>query len=358
MKRKIWGLAGAAVLVAVTATGAVVGMSDATHATRAAQEPPANTVPVERGELAAMVSLDGTLTYRARPDGSPYVVINQAPGIYTKLPDAGEKFDCGDVLYRVDDQPVLLLCGTVPAYRDLDRGDEGRDVRQLNRNLRKLGYDAGPGDNGFSSRTEEALEELQADKGLEGTGELDLDEAVFLPGPARIAKLTGELGGAARPGARLALATSDSLGVQVELEAFQQGRVKKGDRARITIPGNRSVTGRVDRLGKVAQAPEGQNAGAATIPAHVSLDDPRKARGLDEAPVQVDVTTDGVESALSVPVTALLGRSGGGFAVEVVGAGGRRELVAVELGLFDTSAGRVEVEGDLDAGDRVVVPSL
>ena len=82
-----------------------------------------------------MVSLDGTLTYRARSDGSPYSVINQARGTYTELPDDGDKVDCGDVLYRVDDDPVLLLCGTVPAYRDLRRGDEGKDVRQLNRNL-------------------------------------------------------------------------------------------------------------------------------------------------------------------------------------------------------------------------------
>ena len=89
-----------------------------------------------------MVSLDGTLTYRARSDGSPYSAINQARGIYTKLPDEGDKVDCGDVLYRVDDDPVLLLCGTVPAYRDLDSGDRGKDVRQLNRNLRALGYDS------------------------------------------------------------------------------------------------------------------------------------------------------------------------------------------------------------------------
>ena len=67
-----------------------------------------------------MVSLDGTLTYRARSDGSPYSVINQARGIYTKLPDDGDKVDCGDVFYRVGDDPVLLLCGMVPAYRDLD----------------------------------------------------------------------------------------------------------------------------------------------------------------------------------------------------------------------------------------------
>ena len=119
VKRKTWVLAGAAVLVAATVTGGVVVMSSATQATPAAPRTPANTAKVQKGTLSAMVSLDGTLTYRARSDGSPYSVINQARGIYTKLPDDGDKVDCGDVLYRVDDDPVLLLCGTVPAYRDL-----------------------------------------------------------------------------------------------------------------------------------------------------------------------------------------------------------------------------------------------
>jgi hypothetical protein len=114
-------------------------------------------------------------------------------------------------------------------------------------------------------------------------------------------------------------------------------------------------TGKVDRLGRVAQVPDGQNstAGAATIPAYI----PAKARGLDKAPVEVEITTKGVENALNVPVTAIVGKSGGGFAVEVVRADGRRELVAVKLGLFDTAGGRVQAEGDLRVGDRVVVPS-
>ncbi|MEA2535429.1 MAG: hypothetical protein QOJ93_3240, partial [Actinomycetota bacterium] len=81
------------------------------------------------------------------------------------------------------------------------------------------------------------------------------------------------------------------------------------------------------------------------------------ARGFDAAPVQVDITTAGVENALSVPVIALVGKAGGGFAVEVVRSDGRRELVAVKLGLFDTAGGRVEVEGALAEGDLVVVPS-
>jgi hypothetical protein len=173
--------------------------------------------------------------------------------------------------------------------------------------------------------------------------------------------VTGELGGSAQPGAQVLSATSDTLDVQVDLIASQQGEVKEGDPAQITLPGNKSVTGKVDRFGRVAQAPAGQNnnkPGAATIPAYISLDDPASARGLDKAPVRVEITTDGVESALSVPVTALVGKSGGGFAVEVVRDGGRRELVAVKLGLFDTANGRVEVEGDLGEDDQVVVPSL
>jgi hypothetical protein len=44
----------------------------------------------------------------------------------------------------VDDDPVLLR-GTVPPYRDLDIRDEGKNVRQRNRNLHELGYDADAG---------------------------------------------------------------------------------------------------------------------------------------------------------------------------------------------------------------------
>jgi peptidoglycan hydrolase-like protein with peptidoglycan-binding domain len=369
VKRKAWVLAGTAVLVALTATGGVAATSSAKQATPAAQELPANTAKVEKGKLSAMVSMYGTLTYRAQSDGSPYSVINQARGTYTKLPDDGDKVDCGDVLYRVDDHPVLLLCGTVPAYRDLHSGDTGNDVRQLNQNLHKLGSDAAagvaidPDDNDFTWKTQKALEKLQHDKGFGVTGKLAIDDTVFLPESVRIAKVTGAFGASAQPGAQVAQATSDTLEVQVALEASQQGEVHKGDRAQITLPGNKSVTGKVDRLGRVAQVPAQQgpgqnnNAGDATIPAYISLDDPQKARGLDRAPVQVDITTTGVDSALSVPVTALVGKSGGGFAVEVVRDGGRRELVAVKLGLFDTTAGRVQVEGDLAEGDEVVVPS-
>jgi hypothetical protein len=290
-------------------------------------------------------------------------VFNQARGTYTELPDAGHEVDCGEVLYRVDDKPVLLLCGRTPAYRSLAEGDRGLDVTELNANLVHLGYatraQLDPTSHTFSSETDFALEKLQSKLGEDRTGSLDLGRAVFLPESVRIATVTGELGGTAPPGAQVAQATSNTLEVQVALDPSQQGEVKTGDRVQITLPDNTSVAGKVDRLGRVAQVPAGQNtgAGAATIPAYISLDDPERARGLDQAPVQVEITTKGVENALNVPVTAIVGKSGGGFAVEVVRADGRRDLVAVKLGLFDTAGGRVQVEGDVRVGDRVVVPS-
>jgi hypothetical protein len=364
VRRKTWAVAAAVVLVAAAATGGVVVMSGAEHASPAAQVPPVNTARVEKGRLADMVSQYGTLAYRARSDGSPYAVINRARGTYTKLPGAGDKVACGGVLYRVNDKPVLLLCGSTPAYRSMAEGDRGPDVSELNANLVHLGYATrarlDPSSDHFSSESASALEKLQSKLGEDRTGSLELGQAVFLPESVRIATVTGELGGTAQPGAQVAQATSDTLEVQLALDPSQQEEVKEGDRAQITLPGNTSVTGKVDRLGRVAQVPAGQNgtAGAATIPVYISLDEPEKARALDKAPVQVEIRTRGVESALSVPVTAIVGKSGGGFAVEVVRADGRRELVAVKLGLFDTAGGRVQVvQGDLRRGDQVVVPS-
>jgi hypothetical protein len=363
MMRKSWLPAGAAVLVAAAATGGVVATSSAKQATAAGQEPSVRTATVERGNLSDQISQAGTLTYRARPDGSPYAVFNRARGTYTKIPSSGDQVDCGGTLYRVNNQPVLLLCGSTPAYRSLSEGASGPDVTELNTNLVDLGYatrtQLNPSSDSFNAATAAALRKLQAQLGEDQTGSLALGQVVFLPESLRIATVSRELGGSAQPGAQVLSATSDTLEVQLALDPSQQGSVKRGDRVLITLPSNTSVTGHVDRLGRVAQAPAGRNAsaGGATIPVSIGLDHPEQARGLDQAPVQVTITTRGVNDALNVPVTAIVGRSGGGLAVEVARAGGQRELVAVKLGLFDSVVGRVQVEGNLHVGERVVVPS-
>ena len=85
--------------------------------------------------------------------------------------------------------------------------------------------------------------------------------------------------------------------------------------------------------------------------------DPSATGALDQAPVNVSITTGSVSNVLVVPVDALLALSGGGYAVEEVGAGGAHQLVPVRTGLFDDADGLVQVSGSgLAVGQRVVVP--
>ena len=95
-----------------------------------------------------------------------------------------------------------------------------------------------------------------------------------------------------------------------------------------------------------------------TVNVDVTPSDQAATGTWDQAPVQVGITTASVPSALAVPVTALLAQSGGGYAVEIVGAGGTNHLVPVSLGLFDDAEGLVQVSGSgLASGQHVVVPT-
>lgn len=347
--RRNWLLTGAGILivVAVVCTVAATGSTDDASTTKGAKP---HTAKVTKGDLSALVSVNGTLTHLARSDGTPYIAINQAHGTFTDLPVAGDKVECGDVFYRVDDRPVLLLCGKVPAYRDLSMGAAGRDVQQLNRNLEVDG-------DTFTTQTRNALTRLQHEKRMDATGALGLDDAVFLPTSLRLSEVTAIAGGPALPGRPIAEATSSTVVVRADLEASEQGKVRQGDQVQVTLPSNQTTSGTVDRIGNAVQSTgKDQEPGPVLIPAYISLDNPADAQSYGGSGVRVDITTAGVQDALSVPVTALVGHSGGGYAVEVVRPSGKRALVAVKLGQFDTTGGRVEVDGDLAEGDDVVVP--
>lgn len=364
----------AGVLVIAIAVVAVIAMIDPFGGKDtgkvAGSRPSGSLARVTRGTLSQQVNATGTLGYVGQADGSPHSVVNQASGIVTDLPNAGEVVHCGRVLYRVANHPVVLLCGRTPAYRSLYEGDSGPDVKELNANLVHLGYatsaELDPSSDYFSSETAYALEQLQDKLGEEETGSLSLDQVVFLPGPVRVAKTTAALGTTARPGTPVMQATSTARQVEVELDASQQSSAKVGAKALVTLPDNRAAPGKVTRIGTVASSSSGSSdsggssessSAASTIPVYVTLKHSKDARGLDEAPVQVQITTAGVKDALIVPIDALLARSGGRYAVETVTGRGLRRLVPVTLGAFDDANGLVQVKGALHAGERIVVPN-
>ncbi|MER5770772.1 efflux RND transporter periplasmic adaptor subunit [Streptomyces sp. NPDC001985] len=366
----------AAAVVLVAAAGGAVAVTDPFGGDPVAapdQERGGAVATVREGPLSAQVSQVGTLSYAARPDGGAHTAVNQSRGIYTSLPAVGDVIKCGETLYGVADRPVPLLCGSRPFYRDLAYGDEGRDVKALNRNLLALGH-AGSGEidedsDEFGAETREALINLQDEIGAEETGRLKLGDAVLLPGPLRVTRTVAQLGTRAVPGSPVVEAGTTSRQVRVELNASQQTGVKTGDRVRVTLPDNRTTPGRVSRIGTIATSSSGDGDGGdreeasasgastAALPVYITLERPKDAGSLDQAPVQVQITTAGVKKALTVPVTALVGLAGGRYAVERVTAAGGRETVPVTLGLFDSAGGQVQVTGALAAGDRVAVPS-
>jgi peptidoglycan hydrolase-like protein with peptidoglycan-binding domain len=345
-------VAGAVAVVTAGVTGAFGGAASPGAAAGSADR--TSTALVTRQSLSSQDQVDATLGY-----GGSYKVTAQGGGTVTWLPAAGRVIREGQVLYRVGNgTPVFLLYGRVPAWRALAVGAHGADVRQLNTALVKLGYATsallGPRDDWkfFTAETASALAALQVHMGLTVTGTLPLGQAAFLPAAIRVAAVDASLGAAAT-GPVLSV-TSARRVVTIALDADQQTEVKAGDKVSITLPDGRATPGRVSSVGKVATG----SGSSATVTVLVALRHPAAAAGLDQAPVDVAITTGSVASALTVPVDALLARADGRYAVEVTGAGGHH-LVPVSPGLFDDAAGLVQVSGSgLSAGQRVVVPAL
>jgi peptidoglycan hydrolase-like protein with peptidoglycan-binding domain len=381
MRRNVW--VAAAVLAAVIVVGAMLALSGGKRAAAAGRPLPVGTARVEKRTLSALISQGGTLTYRARSDGSPYSVINNLHGTYTSLPMLGHVIHQGQALYRVDDAPVVLLYGAAPAYRSLSPGASGPDVAELNADLVALGY-AGATQlrprSVFGSATATAVQKLQAALGMRRTGSLGLGQAVFEPVAVRVTSVPVALGGIAQPGETVLQGTSTTRVVQVALEASQQTSMAVGNKVSITLPNNRTTAGVVSAVGAVATCPassgappsssatqgtdscssSGSQSSPPTITVDVTPSDPRATGTWDQAPVQVGITTASVRGALVVPVTALVAQASGGYSVEVVGNTGRgaNRLVPVSLGLFDDADGLVQVTGPgLAVGQEVVVPS-
>jgi peptidoglycan hydrolase-like protein with peptidoglycan-binding domain len=315
---------------------------------------PTAFVTVKQGTLVARTSVSGTLTY-----AGTYKVLNLATGAMTYMPPVGRIISQGEVLYRVDEKPVVFFKGSVPMYRDLAQGMTGRDVKQLNAALLAAGYRADgslqPGSNRYTRATASAVRDLQETLDLRPTGRLAKGDVVFVAvGRVRITSVSAQLGAQAPPGGSVMDASSINRQVTADVEASLQSRIKPGDTVRITLPNGTAGDGVVSGVGTVVT--KGAD-GRSTI--NIKITPKGTASGSpDQAPVGVSITTDTVKSALMVPVNALLALLGGGYGIEVVDPAGTRQIVPVQLHLFDDTAGTVQITGAaVVAGQRVVVPT-
>ena len=364
------------VILAATGAAAVAGVSVGLVAATAGHARPSSqaagngaataTATVTYRTLTSQQQVDGTLGY----SGS-YSIVNRASGTLTSLPSTGQVVRQGHVLYRVDTSPVVLLYGSTPAYHDLAEGDSGPDVKSLNADLVALGdatsASLDPTSDYFGAATAAAVDTLQANLGVTQTGMLTWGQAVFAPGPVRVISVNATNGTPAQSGAVVLQATSITRQVTVNLDAAQQSYVKAGDQVTITLPDQATTTGTVTSVSSVAtsgSSPTGSSSSgssgssSATVQVTIALRDPGATGTLDQAPVQVAITTATAPDVLTVPVTALLAQPGGGYAVEITGPHSTRMILPVTIGLFDDAQGLVQVSGSgLQAGQHAVIPA-
>lgn len=340
-----------AVVAAGAATAATIGFGFGSETDGTAQErlPPA-TATVTRQTLDDTRTVDGTLAH-----GDPTTLSARLAGTVTALPYPGSVVARGKALYSVDDAPVVLLYGGVPAYRALRPGDEGADVKQLEQNLKALGYSGFTVDDAYTPATASAVRDWQEDLGLAETGRVELGRVVFAPGAIRVESVTAGLGGQVGPGQPVLAYTGTARVVTVRLAIADQRLARAGTAVAVTLPDGANAKGSVRRVYTVIEASDDPNGDPETeIEAEITLADDKAAAGLDVASVEVAFTAGRHEDVLTVPVAALVALAEGGYGVEVV-EGTTSRYTRVETGLF--AGGRVEISGEgIAEGVTVGIP--
>ncbi|MEA1903642.1 MAG: peptidoglycan-binding protein [Actinomycetota bacterium] len=183
--------------------------------------PEAGTVISSGGALFAIddtpvLLMDGDVpAYRSFQLGEDTITLPAGVnGVLTWLPDVGTILESGDVIARVDNSPIVLLEGDLPMYRTLREGVEGEDVLQLEQALVALGYDSDETvtvDEDFTSVTENMVERWQEDLGIDETGRISVGEVIFAPVPAQIVSHQAVVGSSVNSSTPVMQATGGTL---------------------------------------------------------------------------------------------------------------------------------------------------
>ena len=136
------------------------------------------TVAINKGDLEKKEEYNGTL----RQTNSK-VLNSPMSGVATYIPKEGTIINFGEVLFAIDNKPVILVEGSVPFYRTLDlNSDPGPDVLQVENALVFLGYSSEDflPDETFDEVTSNMLNQLYIDYKIETKSEVTAVEQVAI----------------------------------------------------------------------------------------------------------------------------------------------------------------------------------
>jgi len=156
----------------------------------------------------------------------------RAAGTVTWIAEEGTTLQQGDVLMEVNDEPVVILYGDIPAYRALRRYDEGTDVEQLEAALVALGYVDESDmtvDGDFTWTTQTIVTEWQEAIGAPEDGRVDLGEVIFVPGPFTLETVNVAIGDQVGGGSPVATIYDTAEGTEgADVLALEEALIRLG----------------------------------------------------------------------------------------------------------------------------------
>ncbi|MGL4172969.1 MAG: peptidoglycan-binding protein [Actinomycetota bacterium] len=352
------------VVVGSSAAIALRGTDDSTAEAQPAAAAPTTTTTVKKQDLIITESVTGQLGFADQRTLSAFKA-----GVVTRAAQETETISNGKMLFAINAEPTVLLTGKwapYPAYRPLKTDVSGPDVEQLEEALVALGYgDDLSVDEDFTSATADAVQEWEDALGRENPdGVVELGDVVFASGSFRVADQSTAPGSQVQAGGPVLVVTSTAKLITADWDASRVDDVAVGDKVELDLPDGTSTTGKISEIGTVESgAQTDATAGGAgsteetedpTVPIEIQLADSSKAKKVTSGDVDIAVETSRQKDALTVPVTALVALSEGGYAVEV-NDGGATNLVAVKVGTISDDVAAITGEGIKD-GTTVVVP--
>jgi len=314
-----------------------------------------STVLVTTGSMVSEIRVPGTVQYAMKEP-----VVSGLSGVVTELPAPGTTIRIGGVAYRVDTRPVTVLSGAIPAWRDFASGmADGEDIRQLEQNLRTLGFFSNDPDTRFTWDTTVAVRAWQTSLGLERTGAVDRSTILFTDQDLRVDAVDSRVGAQVGAGSPLYQATSLHLVVELNVTSSDREVAVVGSPVTVTLPTGATTAGVVETVAAPVSKPGTDGTGSSiVVPVRISVADQVVVADLVVAGVSVGFAGTVTDDVLTVPVEALVPISDTRFAVELPRktAETERTLVPVTVGAF--ASGIVEISGDrIVDGLAVVVPA-
>ncbi len=321
---------------------------------------------VERGDRVATGAPLVTLTL-----GSSVATGHTAhDGEIDVVVTAGSEIRSGDVVYTVDEQPVIALLVEDPAEFDRDLVDgiaDGDDIAVVEQMLSDLGYDAGGDlevDDEFEAATAEAIEDWEDDLAdrydeFDADGGIDLDDLwiVAADGPITVGTITTHDADVTASGSEFFSTTDGAIGriVSTEIDVAEQDKLALGTIVDVELPDGSTVPGEVTDVATSSSVDPMDPTAEPTLAVEITVGElPEAYATSNELDVDIQIVEDLAAGATIVPASALISLGDGTYVVEVPFADGTTQFVPVEPGMF--ADGDVEVTG-IEPGTPVVVPS-